>query len=312
MAKKMAVASWWGTTKPSRYNLHKSSHSQVLQEKYGYEISSIEMQGQPYEVYYNSFKDADIVLINNGFKSNIINAGNASRDLGKNIIYTEHGVMPQRPYVSLDDKGLFCTHSLCSDLSWINDQHIEDYKNYIKQSKYHPYVKYKDEKSNIILCCLQVSDDAQLTYCTSLNNIYLIDKCFNLYPDKNIVIRFHPKMSQRDSLYTLNYIKKIYSGRQYKLIHSSAAKKIAFLSQAASAGIIFGLNSTVLIESLIIGKKVVALADCPIKNQLLDTNLTDDEYENRKLKLLAGYFASQYKRGDVAGAERALERFSFL
>jgi hypothetical protein len=266
----------------------------------------------PYEVYYNSFKDADIVVINNGFRSNIINAGRAARDLDKNIIYTEAGVMPQFPYVSLDDKGLFCTHSLCSDLSWINDQHIEDYKNYIKQSKYHTYMKYNDVKNNIILCCLQVSNDAQLTYCTSLNNIYLIDKCFNLYPGKNIVIRFHPKMSQEDSLYTLDYVKKTYSGRQYKLIHSSAAKKIPFLSQAASASIIFGLNSTVLIESLIIGKKVVALADCPIKNQLLDTNLTDEEYENRKLKLLAGYFCSQYKRGDITGAEKALERFKFL
>lgn len=308
----MAIASWFGTDEPKRYNLHKATHSIVLQEKYGYEISSITRSNRPYKEYYDAFVDADLVLMNNGFRRNIIRAGRAARDLGKNIIYTEAGVMPQRGYVSLDDKGLFCTHSLCHDLSWVQESHIERYRKYVKGSHYNKYKNLKNRESKMVLCCLQIARDAQITYCTKLRNSNLIDKCFELYPDKNIVIRFHPKMRDSESEPMLQHIKRKYSGKKYTLFHTSAAKKVSFLSQASRSDVIIALNSTSLIESMIINKDVVALADCPIKNQLLDVKLSKNEFEIKKEKLLAGYFSSQYKKKDYYGAERVLERFKFL
>ena len=312
MSKKMAIASWYGTDEPKKYNLHESTHSIVLQEKYGYEISSITRANRSYKEYYDAFVDADLVLMNSGLRRNIINAGNAARDLNKNIVYTEAGVMPQRGHVSLDDKGLFCTHSLCSDLSWIQESHIEKYRDYIKGSHYNKYKNLKNRESKIVLCCLQLSRDAQITYCTKLRNSNLIDKCFELYPDKNIVIRFHPKMKNSESELIFQYVKRRYSGKQYALVHTSAAKKVNFLQQASKSGVIVALNSTALIESMIINKDVVALADCPIKNQLLDVRLSKNEFEIKREKLLAGYFSSQYKKKDYSGAERVLERFKFL
>jgi len=307
MSKKMAIADWFSLSCPRR--LERSQHAIVLQEKYGYDISGILKHNKTYEEYASLFKDADLVLVTNGFRREMKDAGDAARDLNKNIIYSESGVMPQAKHVSIDHTGLFCTHSLCNDLSWITGSHIDEYKNYILRSKYSKYIN--SGSGDYILCCLQVEWDAQITHCTDMRNIDLVKWCLTEHPNEHIIIRSHPAMTGWKSNQAFEYIKNEFSSSKTSFLFSSASKEIPFLEQASSATEVVGLNSTALIEALAIGIKVTALASCPIHCQLT-SDLSKEEYDYKKIKLLSGYYASQYAMGDRLMAEKALNRFSFL
>ena len=277
------------------------THCFYLQKEKGYVLprEKISIKGnKSYEEYIEMFDGVDLVLIYNGYRENIIEATRAAKDLQKKIIFSEVGYLPQKGWIAVDNVGLFCHSSLNDSIDWVTNEHIKTFNEYKNNSIYTKYLSGGESK--YILCCLQMEWDAQITTCTSLRNFDVIKWCVENYPNEKIIIRIHPRELNKNKI---KEIKKISSELDQHISVVGCNQNIPFLQHCLNSKFVVGLNSTSLIEAMMIGKDVIALADCPIKKH------TSNNKKNTE-KLLAAYYNSQYKWGDIDSVKHALSRFN--
>ena len=321
-------------------------HSTYLQDN-GYvipeeNIYNVDDMEDVYEQSKDVIKNVDLVLIYNGFRDCIFPVTQATRDLNKDTIFAEVGLMPQKGHQFIDNKGLFCESSLMGDIDWVNTHHVERFLQYRKDSMYTRYIDRVNKSENkFVLCPLQVEWDAQVTRCTEFKNIDTIKWCVEHFPDDEIVVRAHPRdhQSNIESLHlqimhldhpniTFSCLPrdtktfKIYNREEddtltkeqaeaHKKLHSKFAwSSYGLLENCINAKAVVGLNSTSLIEASLIGKEVICLGDCPMREHLGE--VIPASFTKEKTKLFSAMYNSCYRWGDKQDAGLALRRFNLV
>lgn len=252
-----------------------------LASQYGLEYQFIHTSEDTFRAA-GPIMNAALVCIWNGKQlgSSLMTELCESRGIPK--FHLEWGMLPQSETYFVDPNG-FCGDSILNtDLSWVNDQDIQTYKQLQKQLQ----EEYTVQDDGYILVPLQRSTDSQILYYTKYNNMtQFIEEVQNMYPNIKIMIKPHP----REPNIALNF------DTTNTIIKNPSTD---FLELASKASVVVGLTSTSLYEAAILGKKVVSLGDHPLANNLL---------EDRE-RLLAGITALTINRnaGDI---KSILERF---
>lgn len=211
----------------------------------------------------------------------------------KNIpkCYIEWGLLPQSDNFLLDPTG-FCGDSiLCNDLSWIDAKDLNNLHNTRKLLNQ----EYSISNDGYILVPLQIENDSQVLYYSKYLNMYdFVCDIISMFPQQKIVIKTHPKNNTTKYLKSWNneYTEKMKSNK-VTIIDSN----MPFLKLASKASKIVGLTSTALYESAILGKKVIALGNHPLKN--IEYNID---------KILAGILALNINR-KTGNIKNILDRF---
>lgn len=103
----------------------------------------------------------DLFVIYNGYRNSQKKLTKLIRATGKKIIFHESGHLPQaylmdgkyKLNIHIDYKGLYGDSSLCDDLSWVKDEYVQEYKNFIENSFYKKYIEANKKKNIFFLLC---------------------------------------------------------------------------------------------------------------------------------------------------------------
>lgn len=158
----------------------------------------------------------------------------------------ESGFFPQRGYYTLDKKGVNAKSQLMEDdLSWVSDEHFA--KLQALRIKYLGTKRYKGE-GNYILAPLQLDGDSSIVLHSPYKTMQdFIDHAEARFPDRKIIFKAHP-------------LDKKY--KDYKVSgKNSLINKGNILDLAADAEHVYGINSTTLLESALLGAPVTSVGD---------------------------------------------------
>lgn len=161
--------------------------------------------------------------------------------------YVECAFFPQSKYYYLDKKGINASMSLMDDdLSWVTQEHIHQFN--IFREKYLAGRKYNG-RGEYILAPLQIESDTNIIKHSQFKTMQaFIDYVENKYPNDKVLFKTHPVQ------HMLSYRTK------YPLIRNGQ-----FLSLAQNAKLVVGINSTCLLESLMLGAPTIALGEGLVK-----------------------------------------------
>lgn len=228
-------------------------------------------------------KGAAIVVIWNGRQWNAQNARDVciARDIPY-LIY-EWGLLPQADTFWVDPAGMVGDSILCQqDLEWIKADDVARLmaaRNALQIRN--PLEPVKDR----VLLLLQIENDTQILYHSPFNTMNDVIRAVELqYPDKDIVVRPHPK-----------------SGGEPTVKTARVDRTGTMLDQARKAELVVAVNSTGLYEAAILGVPCRALGDHPI-------NYHDEADLDR---VLAGALALRVNReeGDL---KSVMDRFGIV
>lgn len=230
----------------------------------------------------NKIKVARFVVIWNGMQNEGPLAAALCERRGIPHCFVEQGFLKQSETYSVDLTG-FCGRSFLNrPLSWVTDEDRERLhatRRALREA--HPTT---DE--GFVLVPLQVENDSQVLYYSPYPFMQdAIGAIERMYPGVPIVFRPHPKRSP--------------SATPLVSARSRVERGGDYLDWARRASIVVGLNSTALLEALILGKPVHALADCPLRFH------HHDKHDDLAAAALA--MRIDRKRPDLAGV---LERFN--
>jgi capsule polysaccharide modification protein KpsS len=211
--------------------------------------------------------------------------------------FMESGFFPQRGYYTLDRKGVNAKSALMDDdLSWVGEPQFA--KLQALRERYLGTRRYTgggDSNGGYILAPLQIEHDTSIVLHSPYKTMQaFIDHAQELFPQRRIVFKTHPK-DKND-----NY--KIKPGNEL-------VRKGSFLDLAAKADLVYGINSTTLLESALLGAPVTAVGNGFLK-----------QHAHRVEKLLAAladmhvpieekdisYWLEKYT--NLAGVTRAWEK----
>lgn len=185
----------------------------------------------------------DLCIIYNGSRPEIINCRFACEELKKSTIYFECGIFPQHETIITDTKGIIGKSSLCENISWVSKNNIEKFlkfkKNYIKSFK-------KCKKEIDILIPTQMEWDCSIQLHSPFKTmIEFIEYCDNKFNGRQVVYKIHPR--------DFNNFKKYCDVTKNECVISDIKNKKSFMEFANKSNFVFGINSTSLFESLILG-----------------------------------------------------------
>lgn len=224
---------------------------------------------------YNDIDNSDIVIIWNSLEPCTYWIKDICRQLNKPYLFIEYGFIPQKDRFHLDTNGIIKQSSLNEGLDWLTEEMSIESENYIQ--KFLLSKKWKNRGEDFILCPLQLPWDTSIYLCSKYKNMdeFILD-VIKMYPDEKIVVTPHPQLKRNDVIKNKDILDRIYLDMNHTTMHL-----------AQTAKVVVGINSTVLYETLALGKKTIALGQCPIN--------THDG--NRKLALCA--VQRQFKHLDI-------------
>lgn len=199
------------------------------------------MKGHRYDVSFssgypddNSLMRYDLVFVWNGNypSTRYVKDFCAIRGIPSYVV--EVGWFPQRDYFFIDPIGINGKSSIMNDdFSWITNDHIRRYRDFREE-----YLNGRQVSGfNLyVLCPLQVQEDTNIVEHSPIKTMQgFINYVEEKYPDDNIIFKRHP-LDNRE--YTTN-----------KTIVTDGN----FLDLAVDAKLVFGINSTCLLEAAMLG-----------------------------------------------------------
>src|SRR5690606_11219223 len=135
-------------------------------------------------------KHAALVVIWNGMQAQGPQAARLCRRRGIPHVFFEWGMLPQSETFLVDPSG-FCGDSvLCRDLGWVTDADMDR----MLERRDELRERYPRTDEGFVLVPLQILNDTQVLYHTDLKDMTeLVRRVAELYPDREIVVRPHPK-----------------------------------------------------------------------------------------------------------------------
>lgn len=193
-----------------------------------------------------SIADYDFIFIWNGELSIHRSIKAQAQKYGIPIIIVEVGFFPQSRYYILDPEGINATSSIMDDdLTWVTDQHIKRLIIFAKQ-----YLAGRSwlGDGGYILCPLQLESDTNIIKNSPHKTMQsFIQHVEQKFPDEEIWFKSHPLCSKR-----------------YKTKHLLISSG-NFLDMAVHAKMVYGINSTCLLEATMLGVPVQAIGDGFVK-----------------------------------------------
>lgn len=165
---------------------------------------------------------------------------------GTPITFMESGYFPQRDFFSMDSTGVNANSALMDDpLDWITQKHIDAIEK-IRQSHLQGY-KWVGG-GDYILIPLQIETDAQIKHHSPFKTMQeFINHCEQEFPNRKLIFKRHPL-----------------DRNQYQSRHHIETGKL-FWKMAFRADLVYGINSTCLLESLLLGAPTESIGDGFIK-----------------------------------------------
>lgn len=217
----------------------------------------------------------DYIVVWNGYFS--VNIGNSDNVIDLNvqefikkfnkdikIIYVEWGWFDHYETIGVHKNG----PHVFSDLVNMNLNDIEINYNLIQHYR-NEYTKnlQKPNIEDYILIPLQLVGDTQLMFSDfkMKNQNELIIFIRNKFPNKNIVVKIHPKSNEKETIKKLCYDNNCTYVEDNKII-----------DWIYYSDVVIGINSTTLIESLLLYKKTVAFGKNVFSNKDLVLDCTID------------------------------------
>jgi capsule polysaccharide export protein KpsC/LpsZ len=249
-------------------------------ESYGYEYW---WEGIANPVFKSAtkIKYAKFAVIWNGYQHSSQQVANLCRHRNIPFCFLEWGMLPQSETFFVDPFG-FCGDSiLAKDLSWIKQEDFD----LLNETRRNLQLKYPVEQKDYILVPLQIENDTQVLNYSHYNNMeQVVEEIENMYPDKKILVRLHPKSTNKDRKFNRAEI---------------APADIDFFELAKNAELVVAVTSTTLYESGILGVPVKALGKHPLSIQ------PKENFE----KIFAGALALTINR-ETGNLRSVLERFN--
>lgn len=159
------------------------------------------------------------------------------------VTIVEVGWFPQTQFYTLDATGINAKSSLMTDdLSWITDEHL------LKLDKFSDrYLQGKKWQSpgKYILCPLQLEFDTNVVeHSPYLNMQQFIEHVEAKFPDEEIVFKAHP----------------VRASQKYKT-QNRIIRNGDFNQLAINAKMVYGINSTCLLQSVMMGVPTKSIGD---------------------------------------------------
>ena len=162
------------------------------------------------------------------------------------ILFVECGPIAQKNYYYIDEKGINAQSSLMDDdLSWVSEEHVDKLElfrqAYLDNRKWNPPGKY-------IFVPLQIESDTNIIKNSPYKTMQsFINHCEEKFQDEYIIFKTHPLLPN------LNY-----------RIHGNNAiiRQGSFLDHIQEAKLVYGLTSTALLESTLMGVPTECIGDC--------------------------------------------------
>jgi len=159
----------------------------------------------------------------------------AAASLNIPITIVEVGWFPQIRFYTLDAMGINAKSSLMTDdLSWITHKHLQELDKFSNQ-----YLRGKKWKApgKYILCPLQLEFDTNIIEHSPYSNMQqFIEHVEEIFPNEEIIFKTHP----------------VRANAQYKTRHN-IVRSGDFNQLATNAKIVYGINSTCLLQSVMMG-----------------------------------------------------------
>jgi hypothetical protein len=212
----------------------------------GYSYRWEGLKGELFEAA-SVIEHASMAVIWNGLQSGGPLVTRMCKRRGIPVCYIEWGLLPQSATFSVDPCG-FCGDSiLTKDVSWVTDVDME--KLYLIRSELQK--RYPLQQGDHVLAALQIDSDTQVLYFSPYRNMgEFVADVEAMYPSGRIVVRPHPKATAKPAF-----------------ARAQVDGDGDFLDAAARAGVVISINSTCLWEAAILGVRVVALGDHPLRIQ---------------------------------------------
>lgn len=163
--------------------------------------------------------------------------------------FLESGFFPQRGYYTLDRKGVNANSELMTDdLSWVGEAQFTKLR--ALRERYLGSRRYEGG-GDYVLAPLQIERDTSIVLHSPYKTMQsFIDHVQEKFPKRRITFKTHPLDKNE------NY--KIKPGNELM-------RKGSFLDLAAKADLIYGINSTTLLESAMLGTPVTAIGNGLLK-----------------------------------------------
>lgn len=191
-------------------------------------------------------RHARYLFLWNGMYKHCLPVVEAARQLGVQPVYMEVAWFPQKTYYYLDRKGVNCTSSLMDDdLGWVTTEHydkLESHRAHYLQGR------QWSGRNEYILCPLQLDGDTNVRCCSDYTSMQkFIDHCEERFPDRKLVFKRHPK-----------------DNRTYQTRHTLITEGW-IIDWAQDAELVYGINSTSLLETTLLGTPTVACGNGLLK-----------------------------------------------
>jgi len=165
------------------------------------------------------------------------------KERGIKILYIECAFFPQSKFYYVDKLGINATASIMNDdFSYISSEHIE------KLNKFrHEYLGDRKWSSSgeYILCPLQLDHDTNVINNSPYNIQEFINHVDSTFPCEKVLYKSHPLMPH------LRYNTK-----------NEIIRNGNFLDLVQNAKLVYGINSTCLLESALMKVPTVAIGNC--------------------------------------------------
>lgn len=195
---------------------------------------------QPVMSYYDSWKqqsmfDLKCAFVWNGTLKAHQPMLSALRDNNVPVFYVECGWFPQRQYYYLDTNGINANMSLMErGLDWIEQKHLDKLQEF--RQKYVGQRRW-NRSNQYILCPLQLEGDTNILESSPFKRMQdFIDHTENKFKDKKVIFKTHPVKAN------LKYRTKL-----------PMITKGSFMDLAQNAELVYGINSTCLLETALMG-----------------------------------------------------------
>ena len=184
----------------------------------------------------------DRIYFWNGEYSFLKEAKQYCQSMGIGIYNCEVAWFPQTDYIYVDKFGTNGNSSLFfDDLSWLDEKDYENLE--VMRSLYCEGLKASDK--GYVFVPLQLADDTSITSWSPLRWVGdVVRRAQQMFPDKEIIFRKHPK--DKKTYKDLGICESLKKGEDADL------KELIM-----GSSLVWGMNSTVLIEAALMGKKVI-------------------------------------------------------
>jgi len=195
---------------------------------------------------------------------------NVCDEVGVSWSVVENAWFPQSKYWFVDSKGINANSSLMDDdLSWVGPEHLERLKQFRKD-----YGKGKNYKpQGYVLVPLQVERDTNIKFHSPFQTMQdFVRHCEKKFAGRQLAFKLHPKDPK---------VRLKGNGKSQLIQHGS------FVDIAMGASLVYGINSTCLLEAALLGVPVESIGEGFLKR-----------HADKREKLLAALVDKQIPVGE--------------